>query len=130
MIKSYPLNILKLQYESSKISNLGQIFIFTENCTPLSMNHFSYPLTIAQVLKNPKISFPNQNPRPQTIEPAPPPSLLTPKSPPPGYGLIVPAVLKCLFRHNLCRRSLSTWRKIIHIYSFLLKSKIFLMYIM
>ena len=34
MLKSYPLNILKVQSESSKISNLGQIFIFTENCTP------------------------------------------------------------------------------------------------
>ena len=36
------------------------------------MNYFSYPLTIVKsiFLKNPKISFPNQNPRPQTIEPA------------------------------------------------------------
>ena len=34
MPKSYPLNILKVQSDSSKISNLGQIFIFTENCTP------------------------------------------------------------------------------------------------
>ena len=34
MLKSYTLNILKVQSESSKISNLGQIFIFTENCTP------------------------------------------------------------------------------------------------
>ena len=36
------------------------------------MNNFSYPLTIVQIsiLKNPKIYFPNQNPRPQTIEPA------------------------------------------------------------
>ena len=34
MLKSYPLNILKVQSESSKISNLGQIFIFTENCAP------------------------------------------------------------------------------------------------
>ena len=34
MLKSYPLNILKVQSDSSKISNLGQIFIFTENCTP------------------------------------------------------------------------------------------------
>ena len=30
MLKSYPLNIPK----GSKISNLGQNFIFTENCTP------------------------------------------------------------------------------------------------
>ena len=38
------------------------------------MNHFSYPLTIVQIniSENPKISFPNQNPRPQTIEPPPP----------------------------------------------------------
>ena len=34
MLKSYPLNILKVQSESSKIGNLGQIFIFTENCIP------------------------------------------------------------------------------------------------
>ena len=42
------------------------------------------------------------------------------------YGLIVPAVLKCLFRHNLCRRNLPTWRKIIHIYSFFAPIKDFL----
>ena len=29
------------------------------------------------------------------------------------FGLIVLAVLKCLFWHNLCRRSLPTWRKVI-----------------
>ena len=40
MPKSYPLNILKVQSESSKISNLGEIFIFTENCTP---NYPNYP---------------------------------------------------------------------------------------
>ena len=34
MLKSYPLNILKVQSESSKISNLGKMFIYTENCTP------------------------------------------------------------------------------------------------
>ena len=28
------INILKVQSDSSKISNLGQIFIFTKNCTP------------------------------------------------------------------------------------------------
>ena len=36
-------------------------------------------------LKNPKISFPNQNPRPQTIEPAPP--LFLTIECPPGYHL-------------------------------------------
>ena len=46
------------------------------------------------------------------------------------FGLIVPAVLKYLFWHNLCRRSLPTWRKVIPIYSFLLQSKICLMHIM
>ena len=40
------------------------------------------------------------------------------------FGLIVPAVLKCLFRHNFCGRGLP------HIYSFLFQSKILLMYIM
>ena len=50
MLKSYPLNILKVRSESSKISNLEQIFIFTENCTLIiHMNYFSYPLTIVQI---------------------------------------------------------------------------------
>ena len=40
------------------------------------------------------------------------------------------SVLTCLFRHNWCKRSLPTLRKVIHIYSFLLQSKILLMYIM
>ena len=37
------------------------------------MNYFSYPLTIVQIntFEEPQISFPNQNPRPQTIEPTP-----------------------------------------------------------
>ena len=58
-------NILKVQSESSKFSNLEQIFIFTENC------HFSYPLDIVQIniFEDPKIYFPNQNPRSQPIEP-------------------------------------------------------------
>ena len=34
MLKSYPLNILKVQPESSKVSSLGQILIFPGNCTP------------------------------------------------------------------------------------------------
>ena len=38
------------------------------------MNHFSYPLTIVQIniFEEPQNIFPNQNPRPQTIEAAPP----------------------------------------------------------
>ena len=39
VLKSYPLNIFKEQSESSKISNLGQIFIFTENCMA---NYYPY----------------------------------------------------------------------------------------
>ena len=37
------------------------------------MNHISYPLTIVQInnFEEPQNIFPNQNPRPQTIEPAP-----------------------------------------------------------
>ena len=37
------------------------------------MNHFSYPLTIVQIniFVKPQNIFPNQNPRPQTIEPSP-----------------------------------------------------------
>ena len=36
------------------------------------MKHFSYPLTIVQIniFEEPQNIFPNQNPRPQTIEPA------------------------------------------------------------
>ena len=45
------------------------------------------------------------------------------------FGLIVPAVLNGLFRHNLCRRSLLIWRKVTPVYTFLLQSKILLMYI-
>ena len=39
------------------------------------MNHFSYPLTTVQIniFEEPQNIFPNQNPRPQTIEPAPSP---------------------------------------------------------
>ena len=49
------------------------------------MNHFSYPLTIVQIniFEEPQISFPNQNPRPQTIEPVPSPVFLTIECPPP-----------------------------------------------
>ena len=51
------------------------------------MNHFSYPLTIVQInifeeLQN---IFPNQNPRPQTIEP-PPPRIFNYRVPP--WGVI------------------------------------------
>ena len=40
----------------------------------IHMNNFSYPLTIFQIniFVEPQNIFPNQNPRPQTIEPAPP----------------------------------------------------------
>ena len=38
MLKSYPQNILKVQSENSKISNLGQIFNFTVNFT----SNYSY----------------------------------------------------------------------------------------
>ena len=75
MLKSYPLNILKVQSDSSKISNLGQIFIFTENYTPnYPYGSFSYLLTIVQIsiFEEPQNIFSNQNLRPQTIEPAPP----------------------------------------------------------
>ena len=48
------------------------------------MNHFSRPLTIVQIniFEEPQNIFPNQNPRPQTIEPAP--RIFTFKVPPPG----------------------------------------------
>ena len=42
------------------------------------MNHFSYPLTIVQIniFEEPQNILPNQNRRPQTIEPAPLPYFL------------------------------------------------------
>ena len=44
LLKSYPLNVLKVQSESSKISSLGQIFIFTENWPLIiHMNHLATP---------------------------------------------------------------------------------------
>ena len=69
MLKSYLLNILKVQSESSKISNLRQIFIFTENCTPnfIHMSNFSYSLTIVEIniFEEPQNIF--SQPIPQTI---------------------------------------------------------------
>ena len=49
------------------------------------MNHFSYPLIIVQIniFEEPQNIFPNQNPRPQTIEPAPP-RIFNYRVPPPG----------------------------------------------
>ena len=50
------------------------------------MNHFSYPLTIVQIniFEEPQNIFPNQNPRPQTIEPVPPPPRIFNYEVPPG----------------------------------------------
>ena len=88
-LKPYLLNIPKVQAESSEISNLGQIFIFTENCTPtvliIHVSHFSYPLTIVQInifeephniFSQPKSQTPNYRAIPSvflTIECPPPP---------------------------------------------------------
>ena len=74
MLKYYPLNILKVQYKSSKISNPGQIFIFTENCTSnYPYESFQLPLTNVQInnFKESQNIFSQPNPRPQTIEPPP-----------------------------------------------------------
>ena len=48
------------------------------------MNHFSYPLTIVQIniFVEPQNIFPNQTPKPQTIEPAPPPRIFNYRVPP------------------------------------------------
>ena len=60
-------------------------FSFSLRIVPLTihMNHISYPLTIVQIniFEEPKIPFPNQNPRPQTIEPSP--RIFNYKVPPP-----------------------------------------------
>ena len=67
MLKSYPLNILKVQSRSSKVSNLGQIFIFTENCTPNNPYESFHFLLLSKsiFLKNPKILFPAKIPDPK-----------------------------------------------------------------
>ena len=95
MLKPYPLNILKAQSDSSNISNLGQILIFTENSTP------NYPYESFRLPPNycpnqcfwrtPKYLFPakipDPGPRPQTIEPAPPPRIFNYRVPPSPWGL-------------------------------------------
>ena len=89
MPKSYPLNILKVQSESLKISNLGQNFILTENCTPNL-----YPYQSFQLLPN---YCPNQYFLPQNIFSQPkyqtpnyrarPPVFLTTYCSPMGYNV-------------------------------------------
>ena len=94
MLKSYPLNILKVQSKSSKISNLGQIFIFTENCTPnYPYESFSLPLTIVQIniFEEPQNIF--SQPRSQTSNPgtlnyrASPPRIFSYRIPPPELSV-------------------------------------------
>ena len=79
MLKSYPLNIPKVKSKGSKIS--WDKISFSLKIVPLiiHINHFRYPLTVVQIniFEEPQNIFPNQNPRPQTIEPAPPPVFLT-----------------------------------------------------
>ena len=84
MLKSYSLNILKVQSENSKISNLGQIFIFTENCTLIiHMNHFSYPLTVVQIniFEEPQNIFSQPKSQTPSYRASPPPRILTIESP-------------------------------------------------
>ena len=74
MLKLYPLNIPKVQSKAQRLAIWDKIS-FSPRIVPLiiDMNHFSYPLTIVQIniFEEPQNIFPNQNPRPQTIEPAP-----------------------------------------------------------
>ena len=60
------------------------------------MNHFSYPLTIAQIsiFEEPRNIFSNQNLRPQTIEPAPP-RIFNCRVPP--WMVLLMLIVKC---HN------------------------------
>ena len=61
-------------------------FLFSLRIVPLiiHMNRFRYPLTIVQIniFEEPQNIFSNQNPRPQTIEPAP--CIFNYRVPPPG----------------------------------------------
>ena len=71
---------LKYSPKAQRLATWDKIS-FSLRIVPLiiHMNHFSYPLTIVQIniFEEPQNIFPNQNPRPQTIEPAPPPVFLT-----------------------------------------------------
>ena len=72
VLKSYPLNILRYSPRAQRLA-IWDKFSFSLRIVPLiiHMNIFSYPQLLFKLifLKNPKISFNNQNPRPQTIEP-------------------------------------------------------------
>ena len=74
MLKSYPQIFLKYSPKAQRLETWDKIS-FSLRIVPLiiHMNHFSYPLTIVQIniFEEPQNIFPNQNPRPQTIEPAP-----------------------------------------------------------
>ena len=78
MLKSYPLNIPKVQSKGSKISNLGQNFIFTENCTPnYPYEPFWLPLTFVQIniFEEPQNIFSTKIPDPKlSSQPPPPPT--------------------------------------------------------
>ena len=88
MLKSYPLNILKAQSESSDISNLGQIFIFTENSTPYyPYESFWLPPNYCPnqcFWRTSKYLFPAKIPDPK-LSSQPPPVFLTIECPP-GYA--------------------------------------------
>ena len=93
MLKSYPLTILKVMSESSKISNLGQIFIFTENCTPnYPYESFSLPPNYCQnqyFLRTPNYLFPTKIPYPKLLSQPPPVSLTVEWPPWVGMALIL-----------------------------------------
>ena len=89
MLKSYPLNIPKVQSKGSKISNLGQNFIFTENCTPnYPYEPFYLPLTFVQIniFEEPQNIFSTKIPDPKLS--SQPPVFLAIECPP-GDGKII-----------------------------------------
>ena len=89
MLKSYPLNIPKVQSKGSKISNLGQNFIFTENCTPnYPYEPFWLPLTFVQIniFEEPQNIFSTKIPDPKLS--SQPPVFLTIECPPWGWKFI------------------------------------------
>ena len=107
MLKSYLLNILKVQSESSRISNLVQIFIFTENCTPIiHMNHFSYHLTIVQIniFEEPQSIFSQPKFPDPKLSSQPPPPYFNYRVVPLGVIKVATNNINTMDKQNFCKR--------------------------
>ena len=87
MLKSYPVNILEVQSESSKLRlAIWDKFSFPPRIVPLIiyMNHFRYPVTVVQIniFEEPQNIFSQPKSQTPTIEPASPPRIFNYRVPP------------------------------------------------